>query len=288
MMRRPTHRFTMIEVLVVLGVISILATGLMPRLNASRKKAQYVRWKAFNNSLNSDPSLVLNLDFEFPDTTIDSPSGRVPAVLNRAEGCDIENFVGQDYHGVMRNSPEWRRGRWPNKWALQFNGSNTYVDVQKRNAVNFDPSDDDFTVTAWVNFDRLGYGDTIFSKCAWLASAQYDVYHLTGGRLEADVGGGSPWGIFPNTGLAPNEWHQVVLRNTDGRFQLYFDGEQMSNTGGDVSGSGTSNANFRIGCAGNSGGGTSYHFKGRIDEVLMFRRALTPAEIKGHYEMGAP
>ncbi|MBN1865242.1 MAG: hypothetical protein JW808_10110 [Victivallales bacterium] len=179
--------FSLIEILMVLIVIAILATLLLPYLNEARVQAKYTRWVAYNRNLSNDPSCIVNFNFQGAGGTF---SAKPPddILVNSAAGAESDGFSPQFYNGYLLNKNggahnfEWvRAGRYGKfKWALQFNGSDTYVCVPTTTAVDFTPTDG-FTLMCWVKFDRLSFGDTIFSKSLWGtandAAAQYDMYY---------------------------------------------------------------------------------------------------------------
>ena len=59
--------FTLIEMIVVLSIIGVLAGLGVPSLVKAKERARYVRWLSFNNHMNSDPSTVINYNFENTD-----------------------------------------------------------------------------------------------------------------------------------------------------------------------------------------------------------------------------
>ena len=197
--------------------------------------------------------------------------------------------VKNDYHGIFVNGPEWKRsGRW-NKNCLQFNGRNSYVAIPGSSSIDFDPAKDDFTIETWVNLDNLnGVAQTFFSKCEWYSISQYDAY-LASNRFEVDVGSGTAAWLSPKP--EANKWFNLVLTSEAGKFQLYVNGQAMtdkSTDGTNPSSVDRTSYPFILGAASISGNIRNYFFQGRMDELTVFKRVLTPGEIKGFYEMGQP
>ena len=181
-------RFTLIEMLIVICVIGILLAMLLPYLSEAKVHAKFVRWLAFNRNCCNDPSCVINFNFQEPGNTkvfSGGPAGDV--LVNTAAGTEADGFSPQFYNGYLRNKYggkhnfEWvRAGRFKRfKWALQFNGADTYILIPTTKEVDFTPFNG-FTILCWVKFDKLDLGDCVFSKSLWGtrwdAACQYDLY----------------------------------------------------------------------------------------------------------------
>jgi prepilin-type N-terminal cleavage/methylation domain-containing protein len=195
---KQSSRFSLIEILIVLAIISILFALLMPSLYKAKIYAKYVRWYTFNRSCSNDPNCIINFNFQGVGDTFSQPPPE-NILINSAAGADVDGFSPQFYNGYLMSKNggphnlEWvRAGRFGDfKWALRFNGSDTYVVIPTTNAIDFTPSDS-FTILCWVKFDRLKFGDTIFAKSLWGipmdSEAQYDMYY---NPYSGDAGNGS-------------------------------------------------------------------------------------------------
>jgi hypothetical protein len=280
--------FTIMELILVLSMMGVLAGLGVPSMVKAKEKARYIRWLSYNNQWNSDPATVINYNFENTDFKTNYMGTSFPALYNSTTACDAKGFIQNDYHGIFINGPEWKRsGRW-NKNCLQFNGRNSYVAIPGSSSINFDPAKDDFTIETWINLDNLNGSQTFFSKCEWLKVAQYDAY-LTSKRFEVDVGKGTAAWLSPKP--EANKWVNLVLTSEAGNFQLYLNGQAMTNkstAGTNPSDVEKTSYPFILGAASITGNRRNYFFQGRMDELTVFRRVLTPGEIKGFYEMGQP
>jgi len=311
------HQFTIIELLVAIVIIAILFAMLMPSLSNSQKRARFIRWLQFNKHCSTDPTCVINLNFQ---------EGRGETLSNSAQGHEAEGFDVKDYKGVIKGDYEWGTGRWwKGKKALQFDGVSTYVEFPEIKHIDFDRNDD-FTIITWVKFDRLRRWDGIFGKCymrnATEGYAQYDMYFdgtsyddkEAAGQFEVDVA--SVCIGFDDVGeegeknilLDTENWFQLTLRNktVDDKqvVNVFFNGIKLKSRGTNfvIYEKGKCAARLAIGCLRwlvnkynpktktlepTKDGRMDNFFKGKIDEFLVYTRALKDSEIRGNHEMGA-
>ena len=315
-MRKCRH-FTVIELLVSITIIAILFAMLMPSLSDSQKRARFIRWLQFNKHCSTDPACVINLNFQEGEGTI---------LNNSAQGHDVEGFNAENYKGIVKGDYEWGQGRWwKGKKALQFDGASTYVEILDIKHIDFDRNDD-FTVIIWVKFDRLRRWDGVFGKCYMKnrieGYAQYDMYFdgtsyddkVAAGQFEVDVA--SVCVGFDDVGedgeknilLDTENWFQLTLRNeiVDGKQEVhvFFNGIKLKSRGTNfvVYEKGKCTARLALGCLRwlvteynpatksrepTKDGRMANFFKGKIDEFLVYNRALKDAEIRANHAMGA-
>ena len=84
--------------------------------------------------------------------------------------------------------------------------------------------------------------------------------------------------------LARGVWHHVVGIFNGGLVTVWVDGVQggSQSIGGVLQNAGPSPDRTLIGATGN-GSTSSYNFKGLIDEVAIYGRALSPSEVTSHW-----
>ena len=174
--------------------------------------------------------------------------------------------------------------------AVQFNGVDEYFRIPYKSL-----QVSSFTLTAWVNWhgkaDAEGgsglSGQRIFSARA----NQYGKRYITLSPMETTAEGsdglrlhmryeGSDWDLHrPQAGpLAQNEWHHVAIVATEQTLELYLDGIRMDEQTTNVDPAQMNLFQFYIG-KGPTMGGDGY-FNGLMDDVYMYKRALTVDELR--------
>ena len=143
-------------------------------------------------------------------------------------------------------------------------------DVDTGITINFDPSTTPYTVAAWVNPSSVGATDVIWGSSTTAGSRFY--FRMSAdGSLAIYLDDGA-YATSTTLASAGNWYHTVVTLNGSGGVELFVDG--VSEDAGSFS-SYTASGSLHIG---NSDGITSY-FAGTIDEVGIWERELSVAEI---------
>ena len=314
MIHRRQH-FTVIELLLVVAIIAILSAILLPHLSESRKRARFVRWLQFNKQCNTDPSCVINLNFQ---------DGEGDLLTNSAQASEAEGFDVSEYNGIIKGDYEWGQGRWTRgKKALQLDGVSTYIEFPNAEHVNF-AGENDFTIIISIKFDQLNKWDGIFGKC-YMRNAvngypQYAMYYNASDKnknstkmFQMDIGRVSvSFDSINDNGdnikaIDNTHWVQIATRNkvVNGNqvVDVFVNGVKLKSTykNSGVGQKERDEANLAIGCirwlvldnrqnkknAPAPYGKPDNFLKAKIDEFLVYSRALTDNEIKAHYAMGA-
>ncbi|MFD3335972.1 LamG-like jellyroll fold domain-containing protein [Streptomyces sp. NPDC058700] len=171
--------------------------------------------------------------------------------------------------------------------AARFNGDG-FVEIPP-----IDQTTKDITVELWFRTDRPG---VLFSNQsapmagATAASGTWTpvLYVGADGKLHGEYWSypGSPSNTSPTT-VTDNAWHHAVVTAHGDTQTLYLDGNQVATKTGVPVNHGSNSRSF-IG----AGFAASWpyapadvsHFTGQIDEVSVYHRPLTAAQVVGHYE----
>lgn len=184
--------------------------------------------------------------------------------------------------------------------ALSFSGTTDFVRVPDDPSLDFGPSggnQGDFTIDAWVNTEQ-GAGTGIVSlldKRTFTPTRGYTVF-LINGNLSfqlADAGGAgdfcgsSPSDPCRNYGssafVATGDWMHIAVsvdRESSTGIRFYVNGSQVATFDPTTKTGSLVNA-APLDLARHSGGGSL--FRGLLDEVEIFHRALSGAEIQSIY-----
>ncbi len=168
--------------------------------------------------------------------------------------------------------------------GLDFDGSDDFIDAGADGSLDITGQ---FTLAGWINWEGTGTGfyQTIVSKET--SGAGTDGYYTwLGNDVSNVVGCGVNSGaseINSVTPLVAGRWYHVVCIHTATGLELYINGA-LANSGGSATDPASTGASLRIGKTFNPGSGT--HFNGKVDDIRVYNRALTPAEAKQLFNLG--
>jgi hypothetical protein len=156
------------------------------------------------------------------------------------------------------------------------------------------------TIEAWINIDTITTNPYIYNEET--SSGGYTrlgLQILSTGKAQlvlrdnANDPGGSSTKITGTTILSTGKWYHIAatFNSTTDIEKIYINGIDDNATGGGaIAALGTSSTGgISIGCAGTSAACLSgYEFKGKIDNLIIYNYARTPAQVAWDYNHGAP
>jgi hypothetical protein len=203
--------------------------------------------------------------------------------LDDASGTSATDSSGNGNTGTLTNGPTWTTGQIGG--AVDFDGTNDYIDSGTGSSLNVGGTN--LTISAWakkttgtdgvmniVNRGQSGVGGYNFgigvNTCGAhsMNMSKLGVVHICVGSFPQDT-----------------NWHHVVaVWNSSGQ-KIYVDGV--------VSGTDSNNQSFNAAYSGSlkigmDYDGTSSPFKGSLDEVRIYNRALSADEVAKLYKTTAP
>jgi Concanavalin A-like lectin/glucanases superfamily len=221
----------------------------------------------------------------------------------RAEGNATDSVGGNS--GALINGAGTTPGQVG--FAFSLDGQSSYVQVPDNPSL--DPRSNSFTITAWIQTTNLS--GTVVSKydcggaCPSCVSASLYTLSLSDGWPVASIRNSNP-GCLDAAALPPGDvlvadgtFHHLAMSRdmAAAQFRLYADGQLLTSTnltiatGGDINNGDGESDPLLIGAVVQGGSQVrQWFFKGLIDEVRLFTRSLSDAEVESLYvaEGGRP
>lgn len=213
--------------------------------------------------------------------------------FDEESGSSFADESGNGNDGTLTGA-EFLSGKVGN--ALYFDGVNDFAIVPYSPAFNLtNYVTDGFSIEEWVNVDDTGshwifsqFTDTFTNNLNYLGRLSHTL--STGSGIIATSyasTNGTTYPDWPIQSLSVGAWHHVVSTYKANIFKLYIDGvlKTTSSLPGTLSGT-LSETPFVIGAKWQGGSNYDLKFKGYIDEMKIYSRALTAAEVEAHYQIG--
>lgn len=193
--------------------------------------------------------------------------------FNEGSGTAVTDVSGNGNNGTINGATWTTSGKYGN--ALSFNGTNALVTINNAASLQLTSG---MTLEGWV------YPTTIGNKWRDVIYKGDNNYYLEGSSNNSRrpaLGGTFGTPIYGTAALTANTWTHLAGTYDGATMRLYVNGVQVASrtqTGAIA----TSTNPLQI------GGDSIYgqYFAGRIDEVRVYNRALSPAEIQG--DMNTP
>ncbi len=198
----------------------------------------------------------------------------------RAEG-DASDSVGTN-NGTLNGSAGFAAGEVGQ--AFSFNGINSYVSVP--DSPSLDSLSNAITIEAWMKSASTGNnpdwrGLVTKGNESWRLMAS--VFTNT---VYVALNGVTPVDLYGSRNVNDGQWHHVAATYDGSKITLYVDGTLDTS----VAATGKiAQDSFPLYISGNSEppSGHTYYFNGLIDEVSLYNRALSAAEIAAIYNAGS-
>ena len=191
--------------------------------------------------------------------------------FNEGSGASVGDASPAGNGGTVSGAAWTAAGRYGS--ALSFDGVNDWVTVADAASLDLSRA---FTLEAWVRPAAAGGIRTAVLKELPPGDLAYALYAAAGGAPLGEIWTTSGYFGAAGTGAVPlNVWTHLAATLSGGSLRLYVNGSLVRTTAasGTVR---TSNAPLRI------GGNAVWNewFSGQIDEVRVYNRGLTAAEIQ--------
>jgi len=264
MKNQKEKSFTLLELLVVIAIIAILAATVMVSLNSTRQSAQEARGLKFSQNIKSTLATDLVAEWTFDSVDI--------------QGTTVKDTSGNNNNGTINGGATSTQGKV--RQALNLDGTDDYVRVLHSTSLNITNA---ITIEAWIKLAEDREQSIVRKENAYLTKS----FNNPSG-LSFYLYINSDWRtVNSNYRATDYNWHHLVgtYDSNEKVLKVYVDGAlKNSSTLSDLSSYliDSNNNNLFLG----SNNGTSEFFKGILDEVRIYSRALTAYEIKALYAQG--
>ena len=210
--------------------------------------------------------------------------------LDDGAGTVARDASGNGNIGTLQNSPTWVTGQMGT--ALSFDGSSQSVfgTVTSASQKSFSA----LTISVWARATNLGANASLFGR-----TDGSTIYQTNGAfGLDLNIAAGSKFGFHFNNGTdnriafnftpSTNTWYHLVATfdSSTGAVALYVNGVQsVSTTLSAASIASITNGMFRIAQWDTST--SQFWFPGTLDDVRIYNRALSAADVTALYNIGA-
>jgi hypothetical protein len=190
--------------------------------------------------------------------------------LDDGGGSVALDWSGRGNHGTIIGDPEWVVGRVDG--ALDFDGLDDCINCG--NPASLDITSQ-ITLSAWVKTDAAGNGanQSYVTKMVAGENSSYTLRHINTNNIQFLIGTAGV--LYPVDNWFNGLWHHLAGTYDGSQLKLYIDGAlraTMANAG-DIP-VGAYNVNI-----GRDSIGNRFPYDGAIDDVRIYNRALTQAEL---------
>ncbi len=242
--------------------------------------------------------------------TASNSASRVYCVSGDTSSCNppVAEWNFEEKQGVAANdtsgngstlnlsSTTWGQGKSGS--AILYNGSTSTASVSDNPSISLSNTG---TIEAWVYSNRIypsDDGSTMFRNIAnkWTSGScsgadegyffDWNGTNVSGTLRGFICNGTSSQGISYATALSRNKWQHLVYVWDGSYHRLYMNGRQVGTPVAQTINNQDDTASLRIGDG--FGGGASYRWDGRLDQVKIYNYARTPAQIAWDYNQGKP
>jgi uncharacterized protein YjdB len=201
---------------------------------------------------------------------------KLDAPFNFNDKIVAEDSSGNGHHSVSAIG-NWELDGGVNGGAFSFNGSTSIIQLNKTNVTFLRDEFSEFTASMWFKPNDLNTRQVLFERGGSGAGL---AIQIIGGKLEAAVVSSSIRFILSKELTDPGIWHHVSASFGNGTFKLFLDGQLAGETTtpynkvAAASNEGAVGARFGVDAFNGSGGGAN--FNGIIDDVRIYRAAVSP------------
>jgi len=193
--------------------------------------------------------------------------------FDEGSGVTIYDRSGNENNGTLNGNPQWVAGKIGG--ALEFDGKDDYLDCG--NYASLDITDK-VTIAVWVKTNDAG--NSQHNPYVTKGDHSYAIKHHISNSIEFFIYHDKNWHLvhFPVDGSFNGVWHHLAGTYDGTNLKLYIDGKLEATNA--YTGS-IASSNFSVNIGRNAQ--TEQFYKGAIDDVRIYKRALMQDEIAAIY-----
>jgi len=189
---------------------------------------------------------------------------------NEGTGTSVGDTSRLENTGTASNIT-WSANAAPaDGYSLSFNGTSSYVNCGTKSGLNINGP---ITVMTWINPSASQSGEGAILGNG--GSSYLLTYYHNDGKVYWYINGG---GNYISASVPADTWSHVAATYDKQNMKIYINGSLVSTSGTYTSAIASGSA-FYLG----SIGGTTYYFKGKLDEARVYNRALSSTDISARY-----
>lgn len=213
--------------------------------------------------------------FFIPSLTIAQKDLALYFPFDEGSGKEVKDRSQHKNHGVFKGSPKWVGGKYGS--ALKFENEGDFVEVAPSESLNIKEK---ITLMAWGSLDAWkGGGDQWIDRGAHASKGSgYGLMVYQMNTLYFMLGDGGARRDLTIAALPKaKEWHHVAATFDGKEMKVYLNGELLVEKKDAFVFQGVNNLPLVIGAGVER---PQYTFEGMIDDVAIYNRALSAAEVK--------
>jgi hypothetical protein len=193
--------------------------------------------------------------------------------LNESSGDTAVDSSGNGHDGTLMGDPEWAPGHFGG--GLEFDGIEDEVVVPFAEVLN----PETFTVCAWANVEpgSAGAHRAVLASRDDFPQRGFIFYAEPGDTWQYWTGVGGGWNSQQGPVVESGDWSHLTGVFADGSQKFYYNGELVIE--GDAAYSINPEQDFLIGASANELDPHMFFFVGIIDDVRLYDRELSEADI---------
>jgi len=206
-------------------------------------------------------------------------------LFDDGDGEEIEDISGNDNTGVIQGDFNWVDGKFGG--ALEFDGASTVIDCGKGESTDF-VGHKNFSISVWAksDTDNIAVGMFVYKSLGCSTWAQYG---FGVGAIEANSAvpnklnfyyrlsnAGEEEVVIDEGDFPANEWVHAVGTYDGEALRIYINGEMVADK--DSSGEPWASQEH-VWIGGDPGCGVRYVWSGALDEIMIFNKTLSDAEV---------